>query len=152
MLPQHIRPKTLCYCDTNNSYDCNKELLDSLYPGQTMTPSVYTNNIGFNSATRVITIVSNIDELPPTACATTNFSELVQIVESQACTMIKYTIAFPKEEYEWCELSLKGFQDNIDKVDTYYIKERLTSSRHNLVFIVILMIRQSYVLLTLGYH
>ena len=30
MLPQHDRQKTLCHCDINSQYDCNKELLGSV--------------------------------------------------------------------------------------------------------------------------
>ena len=40
LLPQKARPKTVYYCDTNNSYDCNKELLDPVYPGQTLRLSL----------------------------------------------------------------------------------------------------------------
>ena len=37
MLPQSSRKKTLCYCNTDNNYDCYKETLDPIYPGQTIT-------------------------------------------------------------------------------------------------------------------
>ena len=122
MLPQHIRPKTLCYCDANNHYDCHKELLDPIYPGQTMELRVYTNVIDVNQFDTMITVGNNITWLPPTACVITDSSEMVQISKTQICTTLKYTIAFPTED--WCELFMKGSRDGADKVDIYYIKEK----------------------------
>ena len=120
MLPKHIRPKTLCYCDTNNHYDCNKELLDPIYPGQTMILNIYTNVIDFKSFGTIITVINDITWLPPTACVITNFSEMVQIVKTKNCSAtVNYTIAFPAEK--WCELFSR---DGIEKIDIYYIKER----------------------------
>ena len=89
MLPQHERQKTLCYCDTNNHYDCHKELLDPVYPGQTNALGFYTNTIGFGYFDNVITVVNNITWLPPTACVIANSSEMVQITKSHTCTTIK---------------------------------------------------------------
>ena len=42
MLPQYTRPKTLCYCDNIDNYDCHEELLNPIYPGQTMMLNIYT--------------------------------------------------------------------------------------------------------------
>ena len=123
MLPQNIRQKTLCYCDTFNDYNCHKEMLDSIYPGQTMMLRIYTNVIDFNSFDTIVTVGNNITWLSPTACVITNSSEMVQISKTQACSELKYSIAFPKEN--WCELFLKGSRDGIiDKVDIYFIKEK----------------------------
>ena len=92
MLPQHTRPKTLCYCDTNtHDYDCQKELLDPIYPGQTMKFSIYTKSIGFNASNTAITVV---DGLTAAACFITNSSQLVQKSKSDTCTAIEYTIVF----------------------------------------------------------
>ena len=44
MLPQPARCKTLCYCNTNNHYDCYKEVLDPTYPGQTVTIWLYNSH------------------------------------------------------------------------------------------------------------
>ena len=41
LIPQRVRKKTMCYCNTNTSYDCYKDILDSVYPGQTMTLHLY---------------------------------------------------------------------------------------------------------------
>ena len=93
MLPQHIRQKTLCYCDTNDHYDCNKELLDPIYPGQSKALGFYTNTVGFGYFDNVITVVNNITWLPPTACVIANSSEMVQITKSHTCTAIKYVLS-----------------------------------------------------------
>ena len=54
MLPQRIRPKTLCLCDNKNNYDCNKELLDPIYPGQSSTLMIHTETVGFDYYDTVI--------------------------------------------------------------------------------------------------
>ena len=69
----------------------------------------------------IITVIQNITWLPPTACAITNSSEMVQIGKNKICTTIKCTIAFPKQG--WCELFLRGLHNGIDKIDIYYIRE-----------------------------
>ena len=119
MLPQHTRQKTLCYCDTNNHYDCNKELLDPIYPGQTIKFTIYAKTIGFNTSNMAITVV---DGLSSAACFITNSSQLVQKSKSDTCTTIEYTIVFG-EGYKWCELFLKGSYDGSDKINIYSITE-----------------------------
>ena len=122
MLPQHIRQKVLCYCDNNDHYDCNKEILDPIYPGQSKALRFYTKTVGFGYFDNVVTVVNNITWLPPTACVIANSSEMVQITTSHTCTTIKYTIAFLKEN--WCELFLKVSNDGTEKLDIYYIEEK----------------------------
>ena len=36
LLPQNNQKKNLCYCDKSICYDCYKDILDPVYPGQTM--------------------------------------------------------------------------------------------------------------------
>jgi len=121
MLPQHIRQKNLCLCYANNHYDCNKELLDPIYPGQTMTLQIYTNSGEYTWSDTVVMVANDINWQPTTSCIITNSSEMVQISKSQTCTNMQYTIAFPKQK--WCELLLRGLRDRIDKIDIYYVTE-----------------------------
>ena len=86
-----------------------------------MVLNIYTDVVGFNDFDTVITVVNNINWLPPTACIITNSSQLVQISKKHICTTIEYTIAFHKQR--WCELFLRGLHDGFDKVDIYYITE-----------------------------
>ena len=121
MLPQYTRPKTLCYCDNIDNYDCHEELLNPIYPGQTMMLNIYTILAGFSDFDTIITVLHNITWLS-TACAITNSSETIQIGKNNICTIIKYTIAFPKQG--WCELFLRSLRDGIDKIDIYSIVEK----------------------------
>ena len=123
MVPQYARQKTLCYCDNTNHYDCEKELLDPIYPGQTVTLTLYAKTVGLLALNTVITVVDNINWLSPAGCVITNFSKMVQISERHTCTATKYTIAFQKEGYKWCELFLKGSHDGANKIDIYSITE-----------------------------
>ncbi|XP_065902235.1 uncharacterized protein [Dysidea avara] len=121
--------KLICVCeDTAISHDCKKDLLDPIYPGQTMTLNVYVGDFDVplefqTSNNTIITVVNITDWLPSTACVVTNFSELSKTVKNHICTSLKYTIAFPTEG--WCELFLKGFRDGIshDITDVYYVKQ-----------------------------
>ena len=121
-----VRKKKLCFCYNATSHDCYKDLLDAVYPGQTMTLSIHPENLntpeGFESYNSIIiTVVNDTDWLPPTACVVTNSSELSKTVKNGFCTSLKYTIAFPTEG--WCELYLKGFHDDGDITDIYYIEQ-----------------------------
>ena len=114
MLPQHIQQKTLCLCDTENNYDCHKEILNPIFPGQTLFLNIYPNFSGLNSSSAVI-----IDMRQPTACHVINRSQMMQVAESQNCSKIAYTIPFTGNG--WCELFLKGLHDETVKVDIYYV-------------------------------
>ena len=126
-LPQRVRKKTMCYCtaSANTSYDCYKDIVASIYPGQTLTLNLYmdvNNIIGFESSNTIITVVNDVDWLPPTACLVNNYS--VQFAKSNACNTLEYTITFPTDN--WCELFLKGYSDgsNTEKIDIYYINQK----------------------------
>jgi len=116
MLPQHKRQKTLCLCNNNNDYDCQKELLGPIYPGQTMILNFYTNVASLSDSDTNITVVNNINWLSSTASVINNSSEMVQISKSHKCTFVRYTIAFPNKR-PWCELFLRGLRDGTDKID-----------------------------------
>jgi len=120
------RKKSLCFCKTNASQDCHKDLLDPIYPGQTMTLNIDIGNLNIpaefrSSNNTIITVVSKADWLPPTACVMTNSSELLKTIENGICTTLRYTIAFPTQN--WCELFLKGFHDDAELMDIYYIEQ-----------------------------
>ena len=123
MVPQYTRQKTLCFCDDSNHYDCNKELLDPIYPGQTVMLKLYAKTDGFLALNTVITVVDNINWLSSAGCTITNSSQMVQISKRHTCTVVEYTIAFKKEGYKWCELFLKGSHDGANKIDIYSITE-----------------------------
>ena len=121
-----VRKKKLCFCYNATSHDCYEDLLDAVYPGQTMTLNIHPENLntpeGFESYNSIIiTVVNDSDWLPPTACVVTNSSELSKTIKNGICTSLKYTIAFPTEG--WCELYLKGFRDDGDVTDIYYIEQ-----------------------------
>ncbi|XP_065903271.1 uncharacterized protein [Dysidea avara] len=122
-----VKKKNLCFCDTEISYDCYKDLLDAIYPGQTMTLNIHPENVNtpkqfksYNSII-IITVVNDADWLPSTACIVTNSSELTKTIKNGIRTSLKYTIAFPTQG--WCELYLKGFSDGDDVTDIYYIEQ-----------------------------
>ena len=122
LLPQMNQKKNLCYCDTKMHYDFYKDMLDPIYPGQTMTLHVYADGPiiqGFKPYDTVVTVINDIDWLPPTACVITNTSELVQIANSYTCNALKYSIS---SNGNWCELFLRGSRDGTGKTDKYYIQ------------------------------
>ena len=113
----------MCCCNTSTSYDCNKDVLDSVRPGQTMTLHFYmdvTHINRFKSPDMIITVLNDVDWLPPTACVVTNYS--IQTAKSHSCISLQYSVSFPNDY--WCELFLKGYSDGIEKMDIYYINQK----------------------------
>ena len=118
-LPQSVYQKTLCYCNNNSHYDCSKEILDPIYPGQTATVVLIDSRGTFRCeihGTKDVVVHTSL----PTACVITNSSEIKQSIKDNDCTELKYSIAFPSDN--WCELflritsSYRSFHTNI-----YYI-------------------------------
>ena len=101
-----LAKKTSCYCETNDLYDCYKELLGPIYPGQTITISlINSHNTHGLEAYQTDDVV--VDTSLPTACVVTDPSEIQQPIKHNQCIELKYSIAFPSDE--WCELYLKTF-------------------------------------------
>ena len=121
MLPQSHRHKTLCYCNTDSHYDCYKEILDPTYPGQTITILLYNFRNTYRSEDyRTEDVV--VDTSLPTACEVTDSSEIKQSIIYSNCTKLKYSIAFPSDD--WCELFLRTtFCHGDSHTDIYYITQ-----------------------------
>ena len=121
MLPQYTRHKTLCYCNADSHYDCYKEILDPTYPGQTITIWLYNSRNTYGSEDyRTKDVV--VDTSLATACEITDSSEIKQSIISNNCTELKYSIAFPSDD--WCELFLRTtFRHGDSHTDIYYITQ-----------------------------
>ena len=121
-----MKKKEICICDTATSHDCYKDVLNAMYPGQTMTLNIHpenANNYYYFYRQLIVTVLKDNDAywLPPTVCIVTNLSELSKTIKNNFCTSLKYTIAFQREG--WCELYLKLFRDGGDVTDIYYIEQ-----------------------------
>ena len=120
MLSQSARHKTLCYCNTDSHYDCYKEILGPTYPGQTITISLYNFRNKYGSEvyeTKDVTVDTSL----PTACKVTDSSK-AQPIEYNSCTELKYSIAFPSDN--WCELFLRTTSHlGNSHTDIYYITQ-----------------------------
>ena len=120
VLPQSSRQKTLCYCNTDKNYDCYKETLDPIYPGQTITIPLFNSRRTFGHEaywTKDVVVHTSL----PTACVVTNSSEMKQYIANNNCTELKYTIAFPSDN--WCELFLRTLSCNVYHTDIYYVTQ-----------------------------
>ena len=110
LLIQKIRYKRLCHCINNNSYDCYKEILGPIFPGQRIEIYLFANinrveNFNNNDCDLEVTTISDHNWVPSTTCTLVDVKETVQRVKLDSCTKLKYTIVFPKGL--WCELFLK---------------------------------------------
>ena len=120
MLPQSARQKTLCYCNNDSHYDCYKEILGPIYPGQTLTiPLINSHNTYGSEIFSEEDVV--VDTSLPTACVVTNSFELKQYIAHNNCTELKYSIAFPSDN--WCELFLRTSSCGIYHTDIFYITQ-----------------------------
>ena len=120
MLPQLARRKILCYCETNDHYDCYKEVLSPIYPGQTITILLINshNTYGLEAYQKDEVVV---DRSLPIACVVTDPFEIQQSIKHNQCTELRYSIAFKSDN--WCELQLKTFSHGIYHSDIYYITQ-----------------------------
>ena len=110
LLIQKIRHKRLCHCINNNSYDCYKEILGPIFPGQRIEIYLFANinrveNFNNNDCDLEVTTISDHNWVPSTTCTLVDVKETVQRVKLDSCTKLKYTIVFPKGLL--CELFLK---------------------------------------------
>ena len=111
------REKSLCYCSDKKHYDCFKDELGSIYPGQILTLSLYAN-VQYAFDTEVIAD-SEIKQSYITQCSVINAKQNIQLI-SKNCTTLEYAIAFPTNS--WCELFLRMPQTQ-NQYDAYYIRE-----------------------------
>ena len=114
-LPQMTTKKLLCYCTNHIHYDCYKDDLGYVYPGQTAVVSFCfpDNSTEFNTVEVSVDISKNGTHFTP--CVVYRPTEFIQFV-GQKCTTLQYTIAFFNDN--WCELFLKlpfrgGIRNNV---------------------------------------
>ena len=118
-LPQSSIQKLLCYCINDTQYDCYKDDLGYVYPGQTVTvPLCYTGNL---TSTKVL-VDTNFNRTHFTPCVVHKPEEFIQFT-SKKCTQLQYTIAFVTDN--WCELFLKiPFSRHVD-YSIFYVRQCL---------------------------
>ena len=118
MLSEFIEQSSLCVC-TNNElhYDCHINNLGYLYPGQTLTTSLYHQKVDTANA---IVVKTDIDQQYATSCTVFRSSENIQFINKN-CTKLHYTIGFPTDN--WCELFLKIASDSDDYLNIFYIRQ-----------------------------
>ena len=103
-LPQMNTKKLLCYCIDDMNYDCYKDDLGYLYPGQTATMSFCYSEYSTDYNYTEVSVDISINGTHFTPCVVHKSRELIQFT-SKKCTRLQYTIAFSTDN--WCELFLK---------------------------------------------
>ena len=119
-LPQSNVQKLLCYCVNDTQYDCYKDDLGYLYPGQTMVaPFCYPGNLTSTGNAEVV-VDTSINGTHFTPCTVHKHKEFIQFT-SKKCTELRYTIAFITES--WCELFLKvPFKGRMEH-NVFYVRQ-----------------------------
>ena len=121
-LPQMTTKKLLCYCTNDMLYDCYKDDLGYVYPGQTVVVSFhfpdYFRKLG--NAEVSVDISKNGTHFTP--CVIYRPTELIQFV-GKNCTTLRYTIVFPNDN--WCELFLKLPLYTSIETDVFYVRQLL---------------------------
>ena len=115
-LSQIIEQSSLCVC-TNELY-CDCDINDYLYPGQTLTISLYHHK--GDTAANAIVVKTDITQQYVTPCIVLDISENLQLIDEH-CTKLRYTIGFPTDN--WCELFLKLATDSDENLDIFYVRQ-----------------------------
>ncbi|XP_065891077.1 uncharacterized protein [Dysidea avara] len=118
LLPHLNQSKTLCYYINEREYNCHKEDLGYLHPGQTLTLPVYFHsNFSFKAEAIVVTDTNHTHYTP---CVVHNDAENVQLLNKKY-TELRYTIEFPTDQ--WCELFLSVPQSTQTDYNIFYIRQ-----------------------------
>ena len=115
-LSQIIEQRSLCVCTNELHHDCHVNDLGYLYPGQTLTISLYHkgNNANF------VAIKTDITQQYVTPCIVLDISENLQMIDQQ-CTRLHYTIGFPTDN--WCKLFLKIASESDQYLNIFYVRQ-----------------------------
>ena len=118
-LSQIIEQSSLCVCTNKLHYNCHINDLGYLYPGQTLTVSLYQHKDKVDTA-NAIAVKVDITQEYVTPCIVLNANEILQPINKQ-CTNIQYTIGFSTNK--WCEIFLKIASDSDEYLNIYYIRQ-----------------------------
>ena len=118
-LSKIIEQSSLCVCTNKLHYDCHINDLGYLYPGQTLTVSLYQHKDKVDTA-NAIAVKVDITQEYVTPCIVLNANEILQPINKQ-CTNIQYTIGFSTNK--WCEIFLKIASDSDEYLNIYYIRQ-----------------------------
>ena len=118
-LSQIIEQSSLCMCTNKLHYDCHINDLGYLYPGQTLSISLYQHKDKVDTANAVVVKI-DITQQYVTPCIVLNANETLQSINNQ-CTNIQYTIGFSTNK--WCEIFLKIASDSDEYLNIFYIRQ-----------------------------
>ena len=113
-LSKIIEQSSLCVCTNELHHDCHINDLGYLYPGQTLTVSLYHYNANKTNAV----VKTDINQQYVTPCIVLDISEHLQLIDKK-CNKLHYTIGFPTDS--WCELFLKLGLDSDDHLNIFYV-------------------------------
>ena len=114
-LSQIIEQSSLCVCTDELHYNCHINDLGYLYPGQTLTLSLYSHEAKIPTA---IVVRTDINQQYVTPCIVLNISENLQLIDKH-CTKLYYTIGFPTDNQ--CKLFLKVASYSDDHLNIFSV-------------------------------
>ena len=121
-LPQMTTKKLLCYCINDMRYDCYKDDLGYVYPGQTAEVSFCYPGNSTEVHNVEVSVDINKNGTHFTPCVIYSPTEFIQFI-GKKCTALKYTIAFSNDS--WCELFLKLPVYLDIKYNIFYVRQLL---------------------------
>ena len=119
-LPQIKSEKLLCYCTNDTHYDCYKDDLGYLYPGQTLAVSFCYPLADKYVDNGEVVVDNNPNQTHVAPCITDRVNETIQLT-SKICTRLYYTITFITDS--WCELLLKVQFNEHMEYSIFYVQQ-----------------------------
>ena len=116
-LLQTIDQSSLCVCTNITHCDYHIFNLGYLYPGQTLSISLYHQKVDTANA---VVVKTDVDQQHVTPCIVLDINENLQLIKEH-CTKLYYTIGFPTDNY--CELFLKLASDSDEHLNIFYIRQ-----------------------------
>ena len=104
-------PSKICYCFPNNTYNCTKRDVGSIFPGQLLKLSLTIPSLNFDSSLinknhKYVMLSARTQSLPEHGCTIENASEIFQLHTNNGCNEYKYTIKNNVKALNECELYL----------------------------------------------
>ena len=108
-------PSKICQCSSSQVNDCDKRLLGSVFPGQTLKAMLTIPSMAVDSALKLVTLNNIAEDM----CIIDSSSELYQQQNNLTCSQYSYTIKHHNPSIGKCKLYLSTQQHD---TETFYIR------------------------------
>ena len=98
-------PSKICYCTSNNTYNCTKREVGPVFPGQLLKLSLVVPSLNSSTVKRHYQYIMLTATVHKNGCIIENVSEIFQLHKNHSCNEYKYIIKY--HTFHECQLYLR---------------------------------------------